>query len=174
MINLKFTLKTSITLLILMISWAYISKLEAQNIPNAPNPIRFVNDYVGLLDEQEHYELEVKLKDYADSTSTEVVIVIVDTLQGYTIENYAFKLANTWEIGQSDKENGILMLMAVKDRKIRIELGIGVEHYISDEKAKEVIEQEIIPNFGKGEFYVGLDLSTTRLMDFLKGQFGWK
>ena len=173
MITQKIIRKTyTIQVLLLLLFTPFVAP-QAQNIPKTPNPIRFVNDYVGLLNKQEHYELEAKLKNYADSTSTEVVIVIIDTLQGATIEKYAYQLVNAWEIGQSDKDNGILMLMAVKDRQIRIELGLGVESYISDEKAKEVIEQEIIPNFGKGEFYVGLDLSTTRLMDFLKGQFGW-
>ncbi|MDX2305081.1 MAG: TPM domain-containing protein [Microscillaceae bacterium] len=143
----------------------------AQKIPTAPKPIRFVNDYVGLLSKSEIRELEMKLSDYADSTSSEVVIVIIDTLQGYSIENFSLKLARSWGIGQSDKDNGILILMAVKDRSIRIEVGLGIEAYISDEKTKEVIENEIIPYFKKGEFYIGLDISTTQLIELLKGVF---
>lgn len=96
----------------------------AQDIPAKPNPARFVNDFVGgLLSQSETSQLESKLKAYYDTTSTQIAIVIVKTVQPYDISEYAFKLGRAWGIGEKGKNNGIIILWAPGDRKVFIATG---------------------------------------------------
>lgn len=159
--NQKFNLNHYLFLLLLGLS---IQIASAQNIPPAPSPMRFVNDYVGLLQKEEYLELEEKLKLYADSISTEVTVVIIDNLEGYPAAEYASLLARKWKLGNSEKDNAVLMLVSIKERKIRLEIGLGVEEYIDDEEAIEIINQEILPYFKEGDFLKGLLNSTEKIV----------
>ena len=144
----------------------------AQDIPPKTNPPRFVNDFVGgLLSQSEVNQLETKLKAYYDSTSTQIAIVIVKTVQPYDISEYAFKLGKTWGVGEKGKNNGIIILWAPGDRKVFIATGYGMEGSITDAYSKRIIEQEIKPNFKELRYYQGLDAATDRIIHYAKGEF---
>ena len=95
----------------------------AQNIPKRPEPPRLVNDLAGVLSAEQESALERKLVAYDDSTSNQVAVVLVSTLNEYPIEEYSLKLFRDWGIGNQKNNNGILILAAIDDRKIRIEVG---------------------------------------------------
>lgn len=144
----------------------------AQDIPQKPNPPRFVNDLVGgLLSQGEINQLEQKLKAYNDSTSTQVAIVIVKSVQPYDISEYAVKLGREWGIGQKGKNNGVVFLWAPGDRKIYIATGYGAEGGLTDAYSKRIIEQVVKPNFKQLRYYQGLDEATNSIFKYLSGEF---
>lgn len=144
----------------------------AQDIPEKPSPARLVNDFVGgLLSPDETARLEAKLRGYYDTTSTQIAIVIVKTVQPYDISEYAFKLGKAWGIGEKGKNNGIVILWAPDDRKVFIATGYGMEGSITDAYSKRIIEQEIKPRFKEAKYYEGLDAATDRIINYAKGEF---
>jgi uncharacterized protein len=145
---------------------------SAQDIPAKPNPARLVNDFVGgLLNQSQINQLEQKLRAYQDSTSTQVAIVIVKSVQPYDISEYAVKLGRDWGIGQKDKNNGILLLWAPGDRKIYIATGYGAEGGLTDARSKRIIEQTIKPYFKQLQYYEGLNAATDDIIKYQSGEF---
>ncbi|HAI76677.1 MAG TPA: methanol dehydrogenase [Microscillaceae bacterium] len=145
--------------------------LQAQNLPPKPNPAKYVNDFAGFMSAEEVKTLEQKLYKYADTTSTQIVVVTISSLQGATIEKYANDLARNWGIGQKDKNNGLLILIAKQERKIRIEVGYGLEGKVPDQLTADIQELQMRPNFKNNQYYKGLDEATDVLFDALKGEF---
>ncbi|ASZ10968.1 TPM domain-containing protein [Chitinophaga pendula] len=129
----------------------------AQQIPPRPNPPKLVNDLGGVLLREEADALERKLVAYNDSTSSQVAIVTVPTTGDYDISEYALKILRDWGIGTKEKNNGLLILVAVQDRRVRIETGYGMEGAIPDAIANRIIDQIIKPQFRDGHYYQGLD-----------------
>lgn len=141
----------------------------AQTFPTKSD--RLVNDYVGILDNSQVSTLEQKLIAYNDSTSTQVAIVIVNSVDGYEIADYAQRLAENWGVGQKAKDNGIIILAAIQDRKITIQTGYGMEGVITDAIARRIIEKEIKPAFKAGNYYEGFDLASTAIFKFASGEY---
>ncbi|GAB4395474.1 MAG: hypothetical protein OHK0053_03640 [Microscillaceae bacterium] len=144
---------------------------RAQEIPPRPEPSRFVNDFANLLQAVEMEALEIKLRNYQDSTSTQIAIVIIPSLNGQAIESYSVQLAQSWGIGQEGKDNGLLILMAVQDRKVRIEVGYGLEDRLPDLAAKSVIDRYMIPNFKEARYYNAFEEATSAIISYLSGAF---
>jgi len=101
--------------------------LPAQDIVPRPNPPRLVNDLANVLSPEEEAALEQKLVAYDDSTSNQVAVLLISTLNDYPIEEYALKLYREWGIGNKTTNNGVLIIAAIDDRKLRIETGYGLE-----------------------------------------------
>lgn len=143
-------------------------------IPEAPNPPRLVNDYSKLLSSEEVNQLEQKLVAFNDSTSNQIVIVIIDDLGGMDKAQFATDLGHKWGVGQKDKDNGIVVLVKPTggkgERGAFIAPGYGLEGAIPDLAAKQIIEREMIPNFKNGNFYKGLDEGTNVLMQLAAGE----
>lgn len=124
-----------------------------------------------MLSSSEAQQLEQKLINYADTTSTQIVVVTIPSLNGEYEGTYAAHWAQEWGIGQSDKDNGLLILVAKQDRKIWITTGYGLEEYLTDYKSKDIIENIILPEFRNGNIYGGLDKGTTAIFQVLNGTF---
>jgi uncharacterized protein len=149
----------------------FTATLNAQDIPAKPNPPRLVNDFVMKLSPSELQSLEQKLKGYADSTSTQIAIVIVKTTGDSDPYDYAIKLAKDWGVGQSGKNNGLVLLWATETRKLRIVTGRGMEATITDAVSKRIINTVLKPYFQAGQFYQGLDEATSEIMKRASGEF---
>lgn len=143
----------------------------AQDIPAKPNPPRLVNDFAKQLNPTEINALEQKLVAYNDSTSSQIVIVVVPTTGEYPIADYAFKLGREWGVGQKGKDNGIVLLWAPTDRKIFIATGYGMEGVIPDAIAKRIVSQVITPEFKNGMFYRGLDRGIDAIFKYSTGEY---
>ncbi|WP_184129947.1 YgcG family protein [Arcicella rosea] len=166
--------KFSIYVIGLLFSFSLLSfqfTLNAQAIPEKPNPQRLVNDYVSILSSSERESLEQKLRGYADSTSTQLTIVIVKNTGESDPYDFAMKIAKDWGVGQKDKNNGLVLLWATETRKIRIVTGRGMEATITDAIAKRIINKTLSPNFKAGLWYQGLDEATTEMMKRASGEF---
>lgn len=145
--------------------------INAQNLPPRPDPPKLVNDFTGTLSTSESQMLEEKLVAYDDSTSTQIAIVILKTLDGYPIEDYAFALGDAWGIGRKQKDNGVLILIAIEDRDIFVATGYGMEGVMPDGLVKRIIENDIKPNFKAGQYYQGLDEATDSMFKLAAGEY---
>jgi uncharacterized protein len=128
-----------------------------------PAPSGYVNDFAGLLDESAEAYLETYLGNVERDTSAEVVLVTVDTLGGTTIEDYASRLFADWGIGQARSDNGVLMLVAPNERRVRIEVGYGLEPILPDGRAGEIIRDVIVPEFTAGNYPRGIGRGLERI-----------
>ena len=145
--------------------------VQAQNVPPRPDPPRLVNDLAGLLQPQEVAALEQKLVAYNDSTSSQIAVVTVPTLDGNDLADYTQKLYESWGIGRKGKDNGILLLIAKQERKARIQPGYGLEGAVPDALAKRIISNTIAPAFKQNQYYVGIDRATDQLIALAKGEY---
>jgi uncharacterized protein len=141
---------------------------------NWPAPKKLVTDAVGVLSRGEVRYLENKLLDYADTTSTQIAIVVIESTGGDEINLFTAELAEQWKIGQAGKDNGCLILLAASDREISIQNGYGLEPYLTDAVSRMIIENEIIPAFKAGDYAAGLDRGTTAIMKVLAGTYEGK
>ncbi len=142
-----------------------------QQFPEKPSPPRLVNDFTNTLNSQELSALENKLVAYNDSTSTQVAIVMIHSLDGYPVDDYSFQLAEKWGIGQKGKNNGVLVFVAKDDRKIFIATGYGMEGVMPDGLVKRIVEQDIKPYFKQGDYYGGLDKGTDSMFRLAAGEY---
>lgn len=144
----------------------------AQGIPERPNPPRLVNDFTGTtLSAAEINALERKLVNYEDTTSTQVSILIVESLNGYEVSDFTQQTADKWEIGQASKDNGVFIVVSISDRKAAIQTGYGMEGSITDAATYTIREDYMNPRFGEGNFYQGLDDATTVIFKLASGEY---
>ncbi|MFZ4401079.1 MAG: TPM domain-containing protein [Bacteroidales bacterium] len=169
--SILFNLKQLIVALALFLPLIVVS----QDLPEKPNPPKLVNDFTNTLSPEESNLLESKLVAYSDSTSTQIVILMVDDLLGYDKADYAVNLAEKWGIGQKGSNNGVLILIKPNGKKGErgafIAVGYGLEAVITDALSRRIVENEMIPNFRENRFYAGLDQATTILMQLASGEF---
>ena len=155
-------------LILLLLLFIYGS-VNAQEFPTKSK--RLVNDFATLLSVDEVSALESKLVAYNDTTSTQVTIVIIKSLEGYEISDYAVRLANAWGIGKADKNNGALILVSLDEKKMSIQTGYGLEGVLPDAICKRIIEKEMKPSFKQSDYYGGFDLATTAIFKFAAGEY---
>ncbi|AYL93779.1 TPM domain-containing protein [Mucilaginibacter celer] len=141
----------------------------AQDFPERSNTL--VTDYTNTLSPANKQQLESKLVAYNDSTSTQIAVVILKSVGSYDINDYAQQLLRKWGIGQKDKNNGILVLVAINDRKVSIQTGYGAEGAVPDILTQQIIQNDFKPHFKQGDYYGGLDAGTTNLMKAMKGEY---
>ena len=143
--------------------------VTAQNFPDKPN--RLVNDYTNTLTSNEINQLEQKLVAFNDSTTTQIAVVLIKSLDGYDVADYAVRLAEKWGIGGKENNNGVLVLASLGDRKITIQTGYGVEGALPDAISRRIIENEITPGFRSGQYFNGLNNGTSAIISYTKGEY---
>jgi len=141
------------------------------DIPEKPDIETSVYDDINLLSPSQKNALEQKLIRYADSTSTQIVVAIINSTNDDDISLVGAKWGHEWGIGQADEDNGILILLAKDDREIDINTGYGIEYRLTDILAERIINRIIIPEFKSGNFYAGLDKGTDAIFQVLNGEF---
>jgi uncharacterized protein len=170
-------IKKSLYLLTLSVLFCTISidRAYSQNIPERPTPPRLVNDLAGMLRAEEVSMLEQKLVAFNDSTSNQIAIVIVSSLEGYDKADYAQRLAEKWGIGQKGLNNGVLILVKPKtadsNGQVQIAPGYGLEGVIPDITCGEIVDREILPAFRNGDYYGGLNNASNTLMSLARREF---
>ncbi len=141
------------------------------DIPAVPKTQTSVYDYVDLLPEGRETALKNKLIQYADSTSTQIVLVIINSTEGENINYLGAQWGEKWGIGQAKEDNGILIILAREDRRIAINTGDGIEAILTDALSKRIIENIIIPEFKSGDYNAGLNKGADAIFDVLRGEF---
>lgn len=143
----------------------------AQAIPNPPVPPRLVNDYTNTLTPDQQQSLERKLVAFDDSSSTQIAVVIIKSLDGYDVADYAVQLGRKWGVGGKEFNNGVVLLVAKEDRKMNISTGYGVEGALPDITAGHIIQDIIRPNFKGEDYYRGIDEGTDAIIKAVKGEY---
>ena len=174
MIKQKFfkPLTTKKLLFLMLFVWGFTFVLQGQEyLPEKPKLATSVYDGAHLLNASQKALLEQKLINYADTTSTQIVVATITSLEGRNINFYATQWAHKWGIGQEETDNGVLFLIAKDDRKMSIQVGYGMEHLLTDAVSRRIIELVIAPHFKNGDYYSGMDAGTTSMMEVMSGEY---
>jgi uncharacterized protein len=139
--------------------------------PEFPSLTGRVNDLAGLLSERDQRELEAALARFESKTTDQIVVVTVASLQGLPIEEYGYQLGRHWGIGQKEKDNGALLIVAPEEREVRIEVGYGLEGELTDARSRTIIERRILPRFREGDFAAGIKDGVAAMIDTLGGSY---
>lgn len=159
---------------IAVVAWLCLTcSVIAQTVPaptlTFPALLGRVVDDAGLLSEPDRDELTRSLADLDAKTTDQLIVVTLKTLQGRPIEDYGYQLGRAWGIGQKDKDSGALLIVAAAERKIRIEVGYGLEGTLTDATTKIIIEDTILPRFKAGDFPGGIKAGTAAIAQLLIG-----
>ncbi len=146
-------------------------------IPGAASPFTvpelkgYVNDYGDMISPSVEAELTAQLKSFEDSDSTQIVILTIPSLEDEPIEDYGIKVADAWKIGQKGKDNGILFIVSKQERKMRVEVGRGLEGRLTDLMAGRIIDLVVKPLFQQGAYDQGFKAGVAALIDATRGEF---
>jgi uncharacterized protein len=138
--------------------------VEARAAPSFPPLAGRVTDAAGILPAATVSTLDTKLAALEKQTSIQLVVATVPDLQGYEIDEYGYQLGRAWGIGQKGKDNGALLLVAPNERKVRIEVGYGLEGTLTDALTSQIIRRDIIPRFKAGDMAGGVTAGTEALI----------
>lgn len=153
-----------------LLFFIYIGCSIAFAVPNFPSLTGRVVDNAHLLTPAVKQQLEVELQDYEAATTNQVVVLTLPSLDGYAIDDYGYQLGRHWQIGQKGKNNGVILLVAPTERKVRIEVGYGLEPVLTDFLSNQIIQSIILPSFKQGEYQKGIIDGTHGILDVLGGK----
>jgi uncharacterized protein len=160
-------------LLYILLSFICLQVAAQKSLPK-PNPPSLVVDNANLFASQDRQALEQKLVALDDKSSNQVCVVTVSSLNGEIIEDVANKTFRDWGIGNKKTNNGILILVALNDKKIRIEVGKGLEGAIPDVTANDIINNDIKPAFRNGNYISGINAAVDNLSKAAVGEYNIK
>jgi uncharacterized protein len=139
----------------------------------ADKPVPFLSgrvvDEAGMIPEDARQRIDQKLAAFEQSTGAQVAVLTVDSLDGEPIEDYSMRVVETWKLGKKGKDNGVLLLVAQQDRKMRIEVGYGLEGELTDLESGRIIDNVIRPDFQKGDFGPGIEHGVDAILNALGG-----
>lgn len=145
--------------------------LPAQAAPQFPELTGRVVDQAGVLSAQTINKITAMLQRHEEATSNQVVVVTLKSLQGYEISDYGYQLGRFWKIGQEGRDNGVLLIVAPNERKVRIEVGYGLEGSLTDALSKNIIETVITPRFKQGDMEGGIREGTRAILAAIEGTY---
>lgn len=130
-----------------------------------------VVDLAGVLPVQDAEQLTAQLKAHEEHTGNQVAVLILPSLEGEPLEEYSHRVATTWKLGQKGTDNGALLLIVIKERKLRIEVGYGLEGTLTDLRSSRIIRQEIVPRFKAGDIPGGVRAGTEAILKTIEGTY---
>ncbi len=166
--RVKGRLTTAIIIFMLLTCLPLAGTALALDVPKLQG---YVNDYAGMISPEVKSRLETDLAAFEKSDSTQVVILTVASLEGVPIEDYGIKVAEAWKIGQKGKDNGAIFIVAKQDRKMRIEVGRGLEGKLTDLLAGRIIDLAVKPRFSRGDYDGGFVAGIAAIIDATRGEF---
>ena len=159
-------MKISFSYILLLLT--FISVYAQPEIPNFRN---YANDFTGTFSSREISSIENGLRSFEDKTSNQVVFFMNQSLEGYPLEMYTYEVAEKNRIGTKENSNGVLFYVAKDDRKMRIEVGYGLEGALPDALASSILRNEVKPYFRKGDFYSGVVTGLNAIMAATVGEY---
>ncbi|NTU50531.1 MAG: methanol dehydrogenase [Desulfobulbaceae bacterium] len=130
-----------------------------------------VNDYANMLSPGASQQLEQVLADFERSDSTQIVVLTINSLEGESLEGYSIKVAEAWKIGRTKLDNGAILLIAKQERKIRIEVGLGLEGVLTDLVSGRIIRGDIAPYFKKNDYDAGITAGVSSIIQVVRGEY---
>jgi uncharacterized protein len=167
---MRLRFKLFILLLLILVSFAPPISAAVRVPPQPPN---YVVDLANIIDSNAETSLNAYLKELERKTSAQVVVLTVTSLDGESIEDFSISLAHDkWKLGQKGKDNGMLLLVAIQDRKYRFEVGYGLEAILPDSLVGSIGRQYLVPYFKKGDFSTGILTSTLAVINIIATDAG--
>ncbi len=137
-----------------------------------PKPANYFNDYAGVVSAATAMQLNRKLEDFERATSSQIVVAVFQKMQSdSSLEDYTHRIFQAWRIGQKDKNNGVGWFVFVQDRRMRIEVGYGLEGTLPDALAKRIIEDDVAPHLRSGDYDGGLVAGVNAIMQATRGEY---
>jgi uncharacterized protein len=136
-----------------------------------PPPEGYVNDHANILSEREKAGLESVLKRFEAETTNQVVLLVVPSLEGDSLEDFSIRVAEAWKVGQKGRDNGVIFLVAVEDRKARIEVGYGLEGALTDAQSGRILRNLVFPAFRQGAYASGIQAGVVGILQAIQGEF---
>lgn len=155
----------ALPLLLLCISLVAVSQ------PQFPPLSGRVVDQAQMLSAEQQALLSQRLAEHENSTSNQIVVVTLTSLNAYEISDYGYQLGRHWQIGQAGKDNGVLLIVAKSERKVRIEVGYGLEGALTDALSRRIIDRDIVPFFKSGNFAEGIIRGTEAILAAIQGEY---
>lgn len=152
--------------LVMMLSCGLAWSQEFPAKPSSP-----VADFTNTLSDNEKALLEQKIRTFEDSTSTQIAVAIIKSVGEYDINEYGALLGRNWGVGEKDKNNGVLVLVAMNDHKVTIQTGYGLEGALPDATTQQIIQDDIKPKFRAGEYYAGLNNAVDDIIKATRGEY---
>ncbi|MCX7006772.1 MAG: TPM domain-containing protein [Kiritimatiellaeota bacterium] len=142
----------------------------AETLP--PAPAHYFNDYAGVVDAAVAQQLNIKLDTFERATSCQIVVAVFPKMpDNSALEDYTLRVAQSWRVGQKLKKNGCVLFVFIQDRRMRIEVGYGLEGALPDALAKRIIEDEIKPHFKTGDYAAGLSAGVAAILKATRGEY---
>ena len=160
-----------IVALFLLLHLGAQAQVPAKDLPKRPSPPQAVNDLANVFNSSQRQQLETKLRNFNDTASTALIVVTVPTTGDYEIADYATALGHAWGVGRKDVDNGVVLLVAMKDRKVWIATGYGSEGALTDARSRRIVEQIIKPRFRQNDYYAGIDEATSAIINYTSGEY---
>lgn len=133
-----------------------------------PRPAGFVNDFAGVMSPGTVTRLEARLAALEKETSAEVAVVTINNLGNYSVEDYAVRLFESWGIGKSEEDNGVLFLLAIDQRKVRIEVGYGLEPILTDGRSGRILDSVVVPSLKSGDYDTAIENAVSSIEDYIR------
>lgn len=162
-------MKKLFTISIILLGILLFVPVHAYSSPGTP--VNFVSDFANVLTSEQETQLNAKLEAEEKNTSNEISVVTINSLDGDSIENYAVKLFEEYKIGKKDKDNGVLLLIAVADHKLRIEVGYGLEGALTDSESSSIITSDITPLLKQSKYFEGINKGTDSIIKSIDGEY---
>lgn len=160
-----------ITFSMVLMSFLFITTLTFSQAPIPTHGGRWVHDQANILSPGVVAELEVILKAERDSTSNQIAILIMPNLEGDEIDGYANRVFREWKLGDEKKDNGVLFLIALQEKQMRIEVGLGLEGALTDALSSRINRNEVAPAFREGNYDAGIRAGTVAIIQAIKGEY---
>ncbi|GAB4336615.1 MAG: hypothetical protein Kow0089_07100 [Desulfobulbaceae bacterium] len=154
--------------LLILRLFCLVPDVVAREIPDYHG---YVNDYASMMSPETRARLENVLRAFDRSDSTQVAVLTIDTLGGVPIEQFSIRVVDQWKVGQKGKDNGVLFLVVRDDRKMRIEVGRGLEHVLTDLAAGRIIDNVVAPLFKQGRFDEGFEAGIRAIIGTTRGEY---
>lgn len=161
-------MKKRYVLFLLILAFSISQTLFSLDVPRLTGR---VNDYANILSAGQEAELENLLRDTEEKTSAQVALLTINSLAGEALEDFSIRVVEKWELGQEERDNGVLLLVAMADRKVRIEVGYGLEPILTDAKSGYIIRKFIVNQFKKGNYFAGIKSGLGAVTGIIKKEF---
>ena len=150
---------------------AVLGGAASASLPIPPPPDHRINDYAGALSADERTRLEDKLRSRERESSNQIVVALFRSLQGESLEDYSIRLAQAWRVGQKSLDNGVIFLVFVEDRKMRLEVGYGLEPTLTDALSSQILRQVVAPRFREGKLADGIAAGLDAIQQAIAGTY---
>jgi len=147
-----------------------VPSLHAQELVPVPPLTSPVTDVAGIFTPDQSAALDAKLRAFEQAKGSQVAVLVVPTTQPEEIEQYAIRVAEAWQLGREGVDDGALLLVAIQDRRVRIEVGYGLEGVLPDAIANRIIDGDIVPGFRGGDYYGGISTGVDRMLRVIEGE----